>query len=157
MDEVALRNLVGWQVESGIDFLVACGTTGETPTLSHAEWLQVIDITAEVVAGRVPVVAGATSNSTADAVEKAKEAAARPGVGAILTASPYYNKPTQEGQYRHFRAIAEAIDKPVLLYNVPGRTAATIDPGTLVRLTEVPNIIGVKDATGSITEMAEWA
>jgi 4-hydroxy-tetrahydrodipicolinate synthase len=155
LDEMALRNLVAWQVESGIDFLVACGTTGETPTLTHDEWLQVIDWTAEVAAGRVPVVAGATSNSTADAVEKAKEAAARPGVSAILTASPYYNKPTQEGQYRHFRAIAEAIDKPVILYNVPGRTAATIDPGTLVRLAEVPNIAGVKDATGSITEMAE--
>jgi 4-hydroxy-tetrahydrodipicolinate synthase len=155
VDETALRNLVAWQVDSGIDFLVACGTTGETPTLTHDEWLQVIDWTAEVSAGRVPVVAGATSNSTADAVEKAKEAASRPGVSAILTASPYYNKPTQEGQYRHFRAIAEAIDKPVILYNVPGRTAATIDPGTLVRLSEVPNIVGVKDATGSITEMAE--
>ena len=155
LDEAALRNLVAWQVESGIDFLVACGTTGETPTLSHDEWLQVIDWTAEVAAGRVPVVAGATSNSTADAVEKAREAAARPGVNAILTASPYYNKPTQEGQYRHFRAIAEAIDKPVILYNVPGRTGATIDPGTLVRLSEVPNIVGVKDATGNITEMSE--
>ena len=155
VDETALRNLIAWQVESGIDFLVACGTTGETPTLTHDEWLQVIDITAEVVAGRVPVMAGASSNSTADAVEKAKEAAARPGVGSILTASPYYNKPTQEGQYRHFRAIAEAIDKPVILYNVPGRTGATIDPGTLVRLSEVPNIAGVKDATGSITEIAE--
>src|SRR6202142_2675343 len=155
IDETALRNLIAWQVESGIDFLVACGTTGETPTLTHDEWLQVIDITAEVVAGRVPVMAGASSNSTADAVEKAKEAAARPGVGSILTASPYYNKPTQEGQYRHFRAIAEAVDKPVILYNVPGRTGATIDPSTLVRLAEVPNIAGVKDATGSITEMAE--
>ena len=155
LDEAALRNLVAWQVESGIDFLVACGTTGETPTLSHEEWLQVIDITAEVAAGRVPVIAGATSNSTQDAVEKCKEAAARPGVDGILTASPYYNKPTQEGQYRHFRAIAEAIDKPVILYNVPGRTGATIDPSTLVRLAEVPNIAGVKDATGSITEMAE--
>jgi 4-hydroxy-tetrahydrodipicolinate synthase len=155
VDEAALRNLVAWQVESGIDFLVACGTTGETPTLTHDEWLQVIDITTEVAAGRVPVVAGATSNSTADAVEKARGAAARPGVSAILTASPYYNKPTQEGQYRHFRAIAEAIDKPVLLYNVPGRTAATIEVSTLVRLSEVPNIVGVKDATGSITEMSE--
>jgi 4-hydroxy-tetrahydrodipicolinate synthase len=155
LDEDALRNLVAWQVESGIDFLVPCGTTGETPTLTHDEWLRVIDLTVEVAAGRVPVVAGATSNSTHDAVEKAKEAASRPGVNAILTASPYYNKPTQEGQYRHFRAIAEAIDKQVILYNVPGRTGSTIDPSTLVRLTEVPNIIGVKDATGSIAEMAE--
>ena len=155
LDEPALRHLVAWQVESGIDFLVACGTTGETPTLSRDEWLRVIDVTAEVAAGRVPVVAGATSNSTSDAVEKAKAAAARPGVDAILTASPYYNKPTQEGQYRHFRAIAEGVDKPVILYNVPGRTAATIEPATLLRLAEIPNILGVKDATGNITEMAE--
>jgi 4-hydroxy-tetrahydrodipicolinate synthase len=155
LDEAALRNLVAWQVESGIDFLVPCGTTGETPTLSREEWLQVIDITVEVAAGRVPIIAGATSNSTTDAVEKAKEAASRPGVNGILTASPYYNKPTQEGQYRHFRAIAEAIDKPVILYNVPGRTASTIEVATLARLAEVPNIAGVKDATGSITEMAE--
>src|ERR1700759_853328 len=122
IDEPALGNLIAWQVESGIDFLVPCGTTGETPTLSHNEWLHVIDVTVEVVAGRVPILAGATSNSTSEAVAKAKEVAARPGVNAILTASPYYNKPPQEGQYRHFRAIAEAIDKPVILYNVPGRT-----------------------------------
>ena len=95
------------------------GTTGETPTLNHDEWLRVIDVTIEVVAGRVPIVAGATSNSTQEAVAKAKEVAARPGVDAILTASPYYNKPTQEGQYRHFRAIAEAVDKPIIVYNVP--------------------------------------
>ena len=155
IDETALRNLVAWQVESGIDFLVPCGTTGETPTLSHDEWLQVIDITIEVVAGRVPIVAGATSNSTQDAVEKAKELAARPGVNGILTASPYYNKPTQEGQYRHFRAIAEAVDKPIILYNVPGRTGANIEPGTLARLAEVPNIAGVKEASGNISQMAE--
>jgi len=155
IDEPALRSLVAWQVESGIDFLVPCGTTGETPTLSHDEWLRVIDITIEVVAGRVPVMAGATSNSTHDAVEKAKEVAVRPGVDAILTASPYYNKPTQEGQYRHFRAIAEAVDKPIILYNVPGRTAANIEPATLARLAEVPNIAGVKEASGNIAQMAE--
>jgi 4-hydroxy-tetrahydrodipicolinate synthase len=155
IDETALRNLVAWQVESGIDFLVPCGTTGETPTLSHDEWLQVIDITVEVVAGRVPIVAGATSNSTQDAVSKAKEVAARSGVDGILTASPYYNKPTQEGQYRHFRAIAEAVDKPIILYNVPGRTGANIEPGTLARLAEVPNIAGVKEASGNISQMAE--
>ena len=155
IDEAALRNLVAWQVESGIDFLVPCGTTGETPTLSHDEWLQVIDVTIEVVAGRVPIMAGATSNSTYDAVEKAKEIAARPGINAILTASPYYNKPTQEGQYRHFRAIAEAVDKPIILYNVPGRTGANIEPATLARLAEVPNIAGVKEASGNIGQMAE--
>ncbi len=123
IDDTALRNLVAWQVESGIDFLVPCGTTGETPTLNHDEWLHVIDTTIEVVAGRVPIVAGATSNSTHEAVEKAKEVAARSGVDAILTASPYYNKPTQEGQYRHFKAIAEGVgDKPIILYK--SRSAA---------------------------------
>ncbi len=155
IDETALRNLVAWQVESGIDFLVPCGTTGETPTLSHDEWLQVIDITIEVVAGRVPIVAGATSNSTREAVAKAKEVAARPGVDFILTASPYYNKPTQEGQYQHFRAIAEAIDKPIILYNVPGRTGANLEPATLARLTEIPNITGVKEASGIMNQIAE--
>ncbi|MBZ5598636.1 MAG: 4-hydroxy-tetrahydrodipicolinate synthase [Acidobacteriia bacterium] len=155
IDEAALRNLVAWQVESGIGFLVPCGTTGETPTLSHDEWLQVIDITVEVVAGRVPILAGATSNSTHDAVEKAKEVATRPGVNAILTASPYYNKPTQEGQYRHFRAIAEAVDKPLILYNVPGRTGANIEPATLARLAELPNIAGVKEASGNMAQIAE--
>ena len=156
IDDAALRNLVAWQVESGIDFLVPCGTTGETPTLTHDEWLYVIDTTIEIAAGRVPIVAGATSNSTHDAVEKAKEIAARPGVTAILTASPYYNKPTQEGQYRHFKAIADAVeDKPIILYNVPGRTGANIEPGTLARLAEVPNIVGVKEASGSMTQIAE--
>src|SRR5207245_6188385 len=155
VDETALRNLVAWQVESGIDFLIPCGTTGETPTLTHDEWLHVIDVTIEVVAERVPIVAGATSNSTQEAVAKAKEVAARTGVNAILTASPYYNKPTQEGQYRHFRAIAEAVDKPVILYNVPGRTSANIDPATLSRLAAVPNIAGVKEASGNISQIAE--
>src|SRR6202167_5836256 len=155
VDDAALRNLVAWQVESGIDFLVPCGTTGETPTLTHDEWLYVIDITIEVVAGRVPILAGATSNSTQDAVAKAKEVSARPGVNAILTASPYYNKPTQEGQYRHFHAIADAVDKPIILYNVPGRTGANVEPATLARLAEVPNILGVKEASGNMTQIAE--
>jgi 4-hydroxy-tetrahydrodipicolinate synthase len=156
IDDDALRNLVAWQVESGIDFLVPCGTTGETPTLTHDEWLRVIDTTIEVVAGRVPIVAGATSNSTHDAVEKAKEVAGRAGVDAILTASPYYNKPTQEGQYRHFKSIAEAVgDKPIVLYNVPGRTGANLEPATLARLAEIPNIVGVKEASGNMTQIAE--
>jgi 4-hydroxy-tetrahydrodipicolinate synthase len=156
IDDVALRNLVAWQIDSGIDFLVPCGTTGETPTLSHDEWLYVIDATIEVAAGRVPIVAGATSNSTHDAVEKAKEIAARPGVNYILTASPYYNKPTQEGQYRHFKAIAEAVgEKPIILYNVPGRTSANIEPATLSRLAEIPNIVGVKEASGNMAQIAE--
>jgi len=156
IDDTALLNLVSWQIESGIDFLVPCGTTGETPTLNHDEWLHVIDTTIEVAAGRLPIVAGATSNSTHDAVEKAKEVASHPGVDAILTASPYYNKPTQEGQYRHFKAIAEAVgDKPIILYNVPGRTASNLEPATLARLAEIPNIIGVKEASGNMTQIAE--
>ncbi len=155
LDEPALTNLVNWQIESGIDFLVPCGTTGETPTLSHDEWLRVIDLTIETAAGRVPIVAGATSNSTHDAVAKAKEVSDRPGVDAILTASPYYNKPTQEGQYQHFKAIAEAVNKPVILYNVPGRTSANLEPATVARLAEVPNIAGVKEASGNLTQIAE--
>ncbi len=155
IDDVALRNLVAWQIDSGIDFLVPCGTTGETPTLSHEEWLHVIDTTIEVAAGRVPIVAGATSNSTADAVAKAREVNSRPGVNAILSASPYYNKPTQEGQYQHFKAIAEAVDKPIILYNVPGRTGANIETATLARLSQIPNIAGVKEASGNIVQMAE--
>ena len=155
IDEKALRSLVAWQVDSGIHFLVPCGTTGETPTLSKDEWLRVIEITVEAVNGRVPIVAGATSNSTQDAVDKARTVAKIRGVDAILTASPYYNKPTQEGQYQHFRAIAEAVDRPLVLYNVPGRTGANIEPATLARLAEIPNIIAVKEASGSITQIAE--
>jgi 4-hydroxy-tetrahydrodipicolinate synthase len=155
VDEAALRNLVAWQVESGIDFLVPCGTTGETPTLGHDEWLQVIGITVEAAAQRVPILAGATSNSTSEAISKAREVAMQPGVDAILTANPYYNKPTQEGQYRHFRAIAESVDKPIVVYNVPGRTGANLEPATLVRLTEVPNIVAVKEASGSVNQIAE--
>jgi 4-hydroxy-tetrahydrodipicolinate synthase len=154
IDERALRSLVAWQVESGIDFLLPCGTTGETPTLDRDEWLRVIELTIEVVAGRVPILAGATSNDTRDAVKKAKAVAAIPGVDAILTASPYYNKPTQEGQYLHFKAIAEAVDKPIVLYNVPGRTGANIEPETLVRLAQIPNIRAVKEASGSINQIA---
>jgi 4-hydroxy-tetrahydrodipicolinate synthase len=155
IDEKSLRNLIAWQIESGIDFLVPCGTTGETPTLTHDEWLRVIEITVEAAAGRIPIIAGATSNSTRDAVAKAKEAAERTGVNAILTASPYYNKPTQEGQYQHFKAITEAIGKPVILYNVPGRTAVNLEPSTIARLSELPNIAGVKEASGNLAQIAE--
>jgi 4-hydroxy-tetrahydrodipicolinate synthase len=155
IDEPALRSFVEWQVDSGIDFLVPCGTTGETPTLDRDEWIRVVDITVEAVAGRVPIVAGATSNSTREAVEKARTISKRPGVDAVLSASPYYNKPTQEGQYQHFKAIAEAIDKPIVLYNVPGRTAANIEPATLGRLAQIPNIVAVKEACGNIGQMAE--
>src|SRR5215475_2480944 len=155
VDEKRLQELVEWQVESGIGFLVPCGTTGETPTLSKEEWLRVIDITIDIAGGRVPIVAGATSNCTAEAVEKAREVGRRRGVDAILTASPYYNKPTQEGQYQHFKAIAEAVDKPLVLYSVVGRTGANIEPATLGRLAKIPNIIAVKEASGNIGQIAE--
>jgi 4-hydroxy-tetrahydrodipicolinate synthase len=155
IDDQAFKNLVSWQIESGIDFLVPCGTTGETPTLTHEEWLRVIDLAVEVAAGRVPIVAGATSNSTREAVAKVQELGSRAGVDAILTASPYYNKPTQEGQYQHFKAIAEAVNKPIILYNVPGRTAANLEAGTVARLAEIPNIAGVKEASGNLTQIAE--
>ena len=155
LDEQALRNLVSWQIDSGIDFLVPCGTTGETPTLSHDEWLRVIDITIEVAAGRVPIVAGATSNSTHDAVAKTQELCSRDGVTAILSANPYYNKPTQEGQFQHFKAIAEAASKPIVIYNVPGRTGVNLEPSTTARLQELPNIAGVKEASGNLTQIAE--
>jgi 4-hydroxy-tetrahydrodipicolinate synthase len=155
IDQQALARLVEWQVDAGIHFLVPCGTTGETPTLSKQEWLRVIDITVEAAGGRVPILAGATSNCTADAVEKAQELDRRHGVDAILTASPYYNKPTQEGQYQHFKAIANAVHKPLVLYNVPGRTGANIEPATLGRLAKIPNIIAVKEASGNIGQIAE--
>ena len=155
LDDAALRELVRWQVESGIDFLVPCGTTGETPTLSHDEWLRVVDLTIETAAGRVPIMAGATSNNTREAVAKAKEISARPGVDYVLTATPYYNKPTQEGVYQHFKAIAEASAKPLVLYNIAGRTGTNIETSTLLRLAEVPNITGVKEASGSISQIAE--
>ena len=155
LDKPALRALVEWQVASKIDFLVPCGTTGETPTLAPDEIRQVIETTIEVAGGKVPILAGATSNSTREAVEKAKAVAKIKGVDAILTASPYYNKPTQEGQYQHFAAIAQAVDRPLVLYNVPGRTGANIEPVTLARLAEIKNIIAVKEASGNMSQIAD--
>ncbi len=156
VDEETLTKLVEWQIDSGIHFLVACGTTAETPTLSHEEWLRVIGIVTEAAAGRVPVLAGCTHNSTLEAVARAGEAASVPGVSGLLTANPFYNKPGQEGQYRHFRAIAEAVPCPVVLYNIPGRTGANLEPATILRLAEdVPNIQGVKESSGNLQQIAE--
>jgi 4-hydroxy-tetrahydrodipicolinate synthase len=156
LDEEALSKLVQWQIKSGIQFLVACGTTAETPTLNHEEWLRVIAIVAGTAAGRVPVLAGCTYNSTQDAVARAKEAAALPGVYGLLTANPFYNKPGQEGQYRHFRAIAEAVGCPVVLYNIPGRTGTNLEPSTIFRLIQdAPNIEGVKESSGNLQQIAE--
>jgi 4-hydroxy-tetrahydrodipicolinate synthase len=155
VDETALRSLVQWQIESGIGFLIPCGTTGEAATLSEQEWLRVVEVTCEAAAGRVPVFGGCTNNSTHDAVEKAKKLARVKGLSGILTANPYYNKPGQEGQYLHFRAIAEAVDLPVLLYNIPGRTGANLEPATVLRLAEISNIIGIKESSGNIIQITE--
>lgn len=155
VDEAALRGLVEWQIESGIGFLVPCGTTGEAATLNEQEWLRVVEVVAETSAGRVPVFGGCTNNSTYEAVTKAKKLAQVPGLTGILTANPYYNKPGQEGQYQHFRAIAEAVDLPVLLYNIPGRTGVNLEPTTVLRLAEIPNVIGIKESSGNITQITE--
>src|SRR5947209_858129 len=157
VDEAALRALVDWQIESGIGFLIPCGTTGEAATLSEHEWLRVIEVTCEAAAGRVPVFGGCTNNNTRDGVEKAKKLARVKGLSGILTANPYYNKPGQEGQYQHFKAIAEAVDLPVLLYNIPGRTGTNLEPATVLRLAEIPNIIGVKESSGNIVQITELA
>jgi len=154
LDLNALRRLVRFQLREGIHFLVPCGTTGETPTLEHDEYLAVIRTVVEEVQGRVPVVPGVTGNYTAKVVAMAREVAAL-GVQAILSAAPYYNKPTQEGLYQHFKAIAEAAGIPVVLYNVPGRTSSNIEPATVARLAKIPNIIAVKEASGSITQQMD--
>ncbi len=155
MDEAALRGLVNWQVESGIDFLIPCGTTGEAATLSEAEWLRVVEVVVEAADGRVPVFAGCTHNSTSEAVVKAKKLEQVRGLTGVLTANPYYNKPGQEGQYRHFKAIAEAVGLPVLLYNIPGRTGANLEPATVLRLAKLKNVVGIKESSGNISQITE--
>jgi 4-hydroxy-tetrahydrodipicolinate synthase len=156
IDTSALAALVEWQIASGIQFLVACGTTAETPALTDGEALDVIRMVVRVAAGRVPVVAGCTHNATREAIERAKAVAAVRGVNAILTANPYYNKPTQEGQYQHFRAIAEAVPLPVVIYNIPGRTACNLEPATLVRLArDCPNLCAVKESSGNLQQITE--
>jgi len=154
LDEKALESLVNWQIEEGIHFLVPCGTTGENPTMSHEEHLAVVDITARTAAGRVPVIAGAGGNNTAKIIPLISELK-QLGVDGILSVAPYYNKPTQEGLYRHYRALAESTDLPIIVYNVPGRTGVNILPDTLMRLAEIPNIAGVKEASGDISQMGE--
>jgi 4-hydroxy-tetrahydrodipicolinate synthase len=155
LDEPALRAHVHWQIASGITLLVPCGTTGEASTLTETEWLRVIEITVEAANGRVPVFAGATHNSTREAVRKAQQLAAIPGLTGILTANPYYNKPGQEGQYQHFRAIAESVPLPIMLYNIPGRTGANLEPATVLRLAEISNIVAIKESSGNIVQITE--
>jgi 4-hydroxy-tetrahydrodipicolinate synthase len=154
LDLAALRELVEWQITEGIDFLVPCGSTGEAQTLDDAERERVVAAVVEVAAGRVPVMAGATSNDTARAVAETRRMC-RLGVDYILSATPYYNKPTQEGLIRHFTAVADASDKPVCLYNVPGRTAVNLKPATALRLAQHPNVLAIKEASGDLKQVME--
>jgi 4-hydroxy-tetrahydrodipicolinate synthase len=153
LDEAALRRLVRRQIDAGINFLVPCGTTGESPTLSRAEHLRVIEITVEEARGKVPVLGGAGGYNTHEVIELAHELE-RLGVDGILSVTPYYNKPTQEGLYQHYKAIAGAVPLPIVVYSVQGRTGVNVEPSTLGRLAEIENIVGVKEASGNIGQMA---
>jgi 4-hydroxy-tetrahydrodipicolinate synthase len=153
LDEATLRLLVQRQLDAGIDFLVPCGTTGESPTLSHEEHLRVVEITLELAKGRVPVLAGAGGYNTAEVISLAQELAAI-GVDGILSVTPYYNKPTQEGLYQHYKTLASAVSLPIILYSVQGRTGVNIEPATMKRLASVQNIVGIKEASGNIAQMA---
>ncbi|HEY7680008.1 MAG TPA: 4-hydroxy-tetrahydrodipicolinate synthase [Terriglobia bacterium] len=154
LDEAALRRLVRRQLEAGIDFLVPCGTTGESPVLSSKEHFRVVEIVLEEAKGKVPVMAGAGGNNT-DRVREGIQELERMGVDAILSVTPYYNKPTQEGLYQHYRALAESTRLPILLYNVPGRTGSNIEPKTHARLATIPSILGVKEASGNLAQVDE--
>lgn len=153
LDEATLRRLVRRQIDAGINFLVPCGTTGESPTLSHGEHLRVVEITLEEAKGKVPVVAGAGGYNTAEVIALARELEAM-GADGILSVTPYYNKPTQEGLYQHYKAIASAIRIPIIIYSVQGRTGVNVEPATLKRLAEIDNIVGVKEASGNIGQIS---
>ena len=154
VDETALRELIEWQIQSGIDGLVPCGSTGESATLSHAEHERVIKITIDQTRKRVPVVAGTGSNSTAEAIRLTASAREMGADGALLI-SPYYNKPTQDGIYKHYKMVAASVDLPIFAYNIPGRTGSNIAPETFARLAEIKNIIGVKEASGSTEQTSD--
>ena len=154
VDEDAFQSFVDWQIEQGTHGLVPCGTTGESPTLSHAEHERVVDMCIEVAKGRVPVVAGAGSNATEEAISLTRHAKAA-GADAVLQVTPYYNKPNQEGLYQHFKAIHDAVEIPILIYNIPPRSIVDMSVETMARLAELPNIVGVKDATGDAVRPIE--
>jgi 4-hydroxy-tetrahydrodipicolinate synthase len=154
LDEVALRKLVRRQIEEGIDFLVPCGTTGESPTLTREEHLRVVAITVEESAHKVPVLAGAGGNNTHEVIELAR-ACQNLGADGLLSVTPYYNKATQEGLFQHYKAIAQATRLPIILYSVQGRTGVNIEAATVVRLAEIERIIGIKEASGNISQIAE--
>jgi len=153
LDEAALRRLVRRQIEAGIDFLVPCGTTGENPTLQRAEHLRVVEIALEEAQGKVPVVAGAGGYNTAEVIELAREVEAV-GASGILSVTPYYNKPSQEGLYQHYKAIAAAVRLPIIVYSVQSRTGVNVEPATFKRLSEIDNIVGVKEASGNIAQIS---
>ncbi len=156
IDEQALEQLVQWQIASGAQWLLACGSTAETPTLSDDEWLLVLHIVTQAANGRVPVWAGCTDNSTRRAEDRARRASQIPGITAILSANPYYNKPTQQGQFEHFLAVARSTHLPVVLYNVPSRTGAGLEPSTVLRLIDTaPNIAGIKESSNDLAQIAE--
>lgn len=152
VDETAFQAFVEWQIEQGVHGLVPCGTTGESPTLTHEEHNRVIDLCVEVARGRVKVIAGTGSNSTEEAIMTTRHAQKAGADGALIVA-PYYNKPTQEGIYQHFKAINDAVDIPIVLYNVPGRTVVDIKDDTIARLAQLANIVGLKDATGDLARV----
>ena len=154
LDEAAVRRLARRQIEAGIHFLCPCGTTGESPTLSDAEKIRIVEILLEESSGRVPIVAGAGGNHTDEVVHLAKEFERR-GVSGLLSVTPYYNKPTQDGLYQHFATIAGSTRLPIIVYNVPGRTGVNVEVTTLVRLAQIPNIVAVKEASGNVTQMCE--
>ena len=154
VDEQGLRQLIEFQIEEGVHGFVPCGTTGESATLSHEEHERVVEITVDQVKGRVPVLAGTGSNNTAEAVRLTAHAK-RAGADGVLMISPYYNKPTQEGIYQHYKKVAEEVDIPIIIYNIPGRTASNIEPTTFARLAEIKNIVGVKEASGSMKQITE--
>ena len=153
IDEHALAAHVDWQIANGVSLLIPAGTRGESSTLTEQEWLRVVEITVRAAEGRVPVFAGATHNNTAQAVENARKLARISQLTGILTANPYYNRPGQEGQFQHFKAIADAVDLPILLYNIPGRTGANLEPDTVLRLADIPNIVGIKESSGLMTQI----
>ncbi len=153
IDEATLRSLIRWQIEEGIHFLVPCGTTGESPTLTREEHLRVVAICVEEARGKVPVLAGAGGYNTVEVISLAREIE-KIGAQGILSVTPYYNKPTQEGLYQHYKVIAESIGLPLVVYSVQGRTGVNVEPATLARLAAIPNIIGVKEASGNISQMA---
>ena len=155
LDEAALRAHVQHQIANGITLLVPCGTTGEAATLTDAETLRVIELTCEAAQGRAHIFAGCTHNSTAAAVARARQFAQIPGLTGLLSANPYYNRPGQEGQYQHFRAIADATALPLMLYNIPSRTAANLEPATVLRLAQIDNIVAIKESSGNLVQIGE--